>query len=181
MYPKGANWATGSTEYGGALVFPSVSDDVISRVYPEATIPLYLRDYAVPVRKSKPTEINTISQSINGYEGLYSAQFEGVPEPLTTSFSGWLITKQENGFWEPRGTQGGTMNLTGWSWADVIAGYIEGRIKRDATGRGRRQDPIWFVDPYGSRYPLPRIMLFDAGYTPIAKKQTFSMTLWLEL
>lgn len=177
------------------LAFPQVYDVPSATLYPVTLIPLYVKEHPVPVRKPKVTEINTMPMMdpSSQFETSVNVLFFGVPEVLQVAISGWMITPMTtttdpaNGGtayqWNPThdGTSTGTsLGLPGVNYGDLICAYLEGRMSRNAEGRWFRQDPVLYIDPYGRAYPKAIISTFEPGLGVVAKKQDFSMTLFLE-
>lgn len=179
-----AYWQT--ADYRGLLAFDTVTDAKSSVTYPQVTIPLFLREMPIPVRQPKITEVNTANSFSSTYQKGFHGLFYGTPEPLIVQVSGWLITPTTGTpkIWTP--TSDGTQNfanslgLTHVSYGELILAYIEGRMQRESTGAGHPKHPSIYVDPYGNVYANPVITSFEASFTPILKKQMFSMSIWLE-
>lgn len=186
------NWTSQRLEEA-SLKFPATTS------YPEVVIPLYIAEYQMPARVQKFQDIATNETLADGYAAGFKAGFFSAPEPLQTTFSGWVITpmtaisglpaadivagtQAPHQKWSPTtdGTATGTsLNLSYVNYAELILAYIEGRMDRTAQGGFIRHDPSEFVDPYGNVYTTVYITVFEANMTVTAKKQTFNMTLWL--
>lgn len=178
--------STGSTSYGGALAFPGTTES--SYTVPSCVIPLYIKSYSVPTRKPKFSEVATSAMKDAGNFNI-SAQyvFEGQPEPLQTTLSGFFITPTAlyggKNIWNPTDNglaTGSALGLLGMSYPELVAAYTEGRASVNASGYGTRINPTYFIDPYGTTYNTVRIVQFDSAFTPTYKRQTFTMTLALE-
>lgn len=185
------DWEAVVADYRGLLTFPAVTDSYTSTSYSSCTIPLFIKEHPTAVRKQKTTEISSIGwQTYNGWEIDPHAIFQGTAEPLQIQISGWIITPLSTSgftkFFDPTTdgrsvAAGGTsLGVLYHSYGELILAYIEGRMKRNDKGAFVRVDPTSYTDPYGRQYNNPKIMLFESAFTPIPKKQTFSMTLWLE-
>lgn len=174
------NWQAQSTNYGGQLIFPSVRDWRVNTTYPSVTLPLYIKEMAVPTRKPKLSEINTGSSVTRGQAAVAGtfAIFYGAPEPLSVQLSGFFFTPMINSRWDLSTRYG--INIQDITLPELILAYVEGRMARNSSGVGTRIDPSSYTDPYGNIYTNPTIMSFDASFTPVRKKQTFNMQLWLE-
>lgn len=177
------NWSAQVESYTGQLGYSATASTT------SIIIPLYLKEKTVPIRKPVSQQINTISGfDAADMETQVQATFFGAPEPLQTTISGWLITPTGTSgayrYWKPTSTgdsSGSNLGFDSMSYADIIMAYTEGRaMANDIYDPWRRIDPTHYIDPYGNMYLFPKILNFEAAYTPVAKKQTFSMTLWLE-
>jgi hypothetical protein len=182
------NWTQQLADYRGVLNFDAKTGGL-----PAVSIPLYIKSHPVPTRNPKVTEVNSIP-TFMGSTQLPSAQtaiFYGTPEPLTLDLSGWIITPTSiisgKSVWDPttdgkKVAAGGTsLNLTNWSYGDLITAYTEGTAHgASSTSAWKPINPSSYVDPYGRSYASPVIMNFSYNYVRPNKKQTFSLMLWLE-
>lgn len=168
-------------------------------IHPETVIPLYVAEYSMPVRAQKFQDVSINESLSDGFASGFKAGFFAAPEPLQTTVSGFLITPMDaiSGLpvatplqgtqaphlkWSPttNGTAtGSSLGLPYVNNAELILAYMEGRMERTAQGAFVRKDPSEFVDPYGNVYSNAYVLTFEANMTVTAKKQTFSMTLWL--
>lgn len=174
-------------DYAATLNFDSVRDNKMGVTYPQVSIPLFLKELPIPVRQPKIVEVNTANSFSGTYQKGFHGLFYGTPEPLIVQVSGWLRTPTTGSpkIWTP--TSDGSQNfgnalagLSHVSYGELILAYIEGRMQREASGAGYPKHPSIYIDPYGNVYANPVITSFEAAFTPILKKQTFSMSIWLE-
>lgn len=194
------NWTSQSTASAN-LVYPSVTDAAKGTTYPSVTIPLFLGALPIAVRTPRINEVDTLIYNDGGASIGFQAGFYGTPDPLKLQVSGWFITPTTpvfcNTFTPAGALTGGVFkvpvptidgassstqltNLTGTTYADLIYAYVEGRMSVDANKRGTRVDPTSFCDGYGNVYSSPKLLSMDCTFTPTSKKQTFTMTLWIE-
>lgn len=186
------NWASQRSEEA-SLKYAATAN------HPEVVIPLYVTEYSMPVRVQKFQDVSMNESLADGFASGFKAGFFAAPEPLQTTLSGFLITPMDeiaglpsaaplqgrqapHRKWCPttNGESTGTsLNLPYINNAELILAYMEGRMERTAQGAFVRKDPSEFVDPYGNVYTGVYVLTFEANMTVTAKRQTFSMTLWL--
>lgn len=165
-------WDTFSTAYdNGALVGR-----------PKVVIELYIKETGVPIRKPKVTEINTIpvKDPLSGFDTRAQALFWGAPDILQVSLSGWIITPLSGNSWATVDSAGSALGLGNICYPELIDAYIEGRMNKTINEGTQRRDPDRYITPHGSVYNNPIIAAWDWNFTLNRRKQTFSMTLWLE-
>lgn len=158
---------------------------------PRIEIEMFIKDYPIPVRKPKLTEINTLTQPdpVTGHERNAQGLFFGAPEPLQVSFSGWIITPVTPVYsgatvigykWRPVDYTGAALGWGNISYTQVISAFIQGELNPTTNGSLRRKDPDSFIAPYGQSFQNPVITSFSPQESVNMKKQAFSMTLLLE-
>lgn len=169
------------SDYRGALGWYSFTDGQ-SNVRPYMEIELFIKEYPIPYRKPKITEVNTLSNlDSQGYDASIQAIFWGSPEPLQVNMNGWLITPYEDARWKLKDKFGNNVftsqNMT---YGDVISAYIEGRLNLSSKGAFQRKDPDYFISPHGQQYSNPVITVWEPSYSVHPMKTPFSMTILLE-
>lgn len=159
------------------LVFPDISGLLLGGfAYTPVVVPLTLTSYAPATRNAKVNEVGVLpiitpdnmAYSANtlllGGTELPKITFEGFMDTPTVDFNGWQLPEL-------------TLNEIRYTYADLIAMYVEGRAAQTPTGYGR-VDPLSFRDPYGRVYDNPRILDFSASYVEsVPGRNNFSMTL----
>ena len=179
------NWANQLADYRGVLTFPSPNG-----VLPQVTIPLFIKDHPVPARNPKVSEVITEPSPLTTWGTSTAAVFYGTMDPLVLDLSGWLITPTSvvgsMTLWDPthngeKVSRGGTsLGLQNWSYGDVITAYLEGSILATSAGYWDPVHPLSYTDPYGRQYNSPIVTAFNYNYARPHKKQTFTLSLWLE-
>lgn len=168
--------------YGGVLGWDSFTEPFTSTARPGIEIPLFLKEYAVPFRKPKLTEISTIQRvdPLGGHDISTNVLIFGMPDVLQTTMSGWIITPISNKVWQPYDITGTPLGWGQLNFADIITYFIEGRLNRNRGGAWIRKDPDYFISPGANKYNNPIIADFQPTATTVQVKQPFTMTLYLE-
>lgn len=182
------NYSSQTTTYGGALIYnPTVSFPLT------ITIPLFITTIDIPVRKPKLTEINTIpTHDENSFsDWSTSVVFYGGQGLLVSTFSGFFITpitQQPDGItgkkysvFVPTTGNFSTDTLLGYTYGEIIWAYLEGKLNQPNTNVFVRTDPSTYRDPFGNSYSNPIIQQFESEQTSSTEKQTFTMSLYLEV
>ena len=157
-------------------------------------IPLWLSAADFPIRKPKITEINTVPTPDEWGVSDWSTHtmFYGAAGALTTNISGYFLTpttpvvsldtNQLSSQLNPTPPGDNSNTFFGYSYADVIWAYLQGKLNQPSVYNFVRTDPTQYIDPYGNVYRGPVIQQFTADYTVgITTKQPFTMTLYLEV
>lgn len=164
------------SDYRGVLHWNSYTDGALN-LRAAIDIPLYIKEHPIPLRKQKLTEINTIPMMdvVGQRDTSTQALFWGTPDLLQIQINGFLVTPTAGSQWAI--PEYPDENV---SYAEIISGYIEGRLNLTAGGMWRRKDPDYYISPGGQKYVKPIISVWEPQYTPVRQKQQFSMTLLLE-
>lgn len=168
-------------------------------VHPAVRVEVYLKDFQIPSRRMKTTESRTISQiePISKADMSFAGVFFGLGDVLQTQCSGYIITPTKVIYsttpvagqpkppvlgyqWDTRDVSGNVLNYGNVSYVEIISSYIAGTMNPTLGGAPQRRDPDYFITPHGHVYDKPIIAAWDPGYTVNQRKQSFSMTLYLE-
>lgn len=161
------------TDYRGILHWNGYTDGA-GNVRPALDVELFIKNHPIPARKPKITEAYSLSQidSASQKETGFSGLFWGAPEPLQVALEGWLISPVSGNTWA---TEYGNI-----PYSDIVSNYLMGDYNLTSGGARQRKDPDYYITPYGHRYDKPVIAIWDPQYTVNRRKQSFTMTLYLE-
>lgn len=172
------------TDYRGVLGWNSWTDPTgASRKAVE--VELFCKEHSIPIRKPKFTEVNTLPM-LTGLAQQHNtgvqAIFWGAPDILQASVSGWIITPYNSltPEWLPKALDGTSLGCGNLTYGEYVLSLISGFGNTTPAGAPVRKDPNYYVDPYGHKYDNPIIAAFESQLTTNPRKQTFSMTLYLE-
>lgn len=173
-----------TTDYRGVFGWNAFTQPLGNTSRPAIEIELFIKEHSVPVRKKKLTEINSVSLTdpVSQSEVGTQAIFEGSPEILTVTLSGWVSTPIAGGVFTPKDKDGNIWTAAaGLTYAEIVSAMLEGQLDQTIGKAYRRKDPDYFISPYGHKYTKPIISVWEAeGVASYAKKQAFNATLLLE-
>lgn len=182
------NYGAQTTNYGGQLIFPATGS------FPQViTIPLFIQQIDIPIRKPKLTEVNTIPTHDENSFSDWSTQalFYGGQSLLISTMSGYLITPvvliadgiSGQKYAQLAPTTGlSTDPLLGYSYGDIVWAYLEGKLNQPNPNVFVRTDPSSYTDPFGNVYTNPVIQQFTCEHAPtVTDQQKFTMTIYLEV
>lgn len=153
-----------------ALRFPA------SGTQAQNEIPLVLDDYKPPTRTPQTnvvTSIPHIESANTVYGGTFRSTGSSALNKIT--MSGYIETPtQKTGDTTPYATPLLKVDNKAYTYADLIAMYIEGRL----AGNRTKVNPLWFRDPFGRVFTNPTIFDFTANYVEaVPGRTTFTMVL----
>lgn len=173
-----------TTDYRGLFGWNTFTQPFGTTSRPAMEIELFIKEHSIPIRKKKMTEITGVQQiePRSERETGTVAVFEGAPDMLTLTLSGWTRTPITSGAYAPTDKNGTTVAaFAGLSYTEIISAYLDGRMNQSIGEAYQRLDPDYFISPYGHKYNNPVISVWEpAGIAGYGKKHNFSCTLLLE-
>lgn len=176
---------TQSASYKGYLGWNAYTEPLNSLSRPAVQIELFIKQMTLPIRNPKVQEMNTNTQfdPVSGKDVSTKGIFYGGPDILQVQLQGFVKTPKNASLqYTPKDASGTLLSgMTGVSYTDLISMYIEGALNQTTGGAWQRDDPDYFISPYGNTYNKPIIAVWEPSYANTnAKQQAFNMTLFLE-
>lgn len=169
-------------DYRGVLAFPQVTEPYSGTVYKSFEVELYFKDFPIPIRKPKVTEISTVSSidPRSNFDFSTNLIFFGAPDILQVTGSGFIITPTSNKQFVPKATDGTTLPVGNVSCGELVSAYLQGELNRSIRGGFQRVDPSYFISPYGQQYSNPIIFSWELSATVTQRKHQFTIGMYLE-